>query len=669
MNRISLFLVSILMTMFSLNCGGGNSSNSNYPRFSSTDNDIVIFNFTSSKNNKLSGDITGVITDSEINLEIPYTADLTPLVAEFTSNSITVEVNGVAQISGVTGNDFSNPVEYTVKAESGDTRVYSVIVKKAPSGEKELKSFTINGMSGQIDNANGNISIELPPRTPKSELISVFDSAGESVTVGGVVQQSSVTTNDFSSQVVYRVTAYDRSEKDYKVNVSVLKDSANSINMFAFKAENNPALPGDVNGVIGDGNIKLIVPFRSSVDSLKAYYETSGDIVKVGTVVQSPGQIENNYTSPVNYTVIAENGHPKSYNVEVEIAKSDAKQITRFMLDGEPGTIDDAAKSISVNFPASKNLSELRASYVLNGVELKIGSNIQTSGVTVNNFSSPVVYTVKADDSSEVNYTVTAIKSEEIAGIWNFDYGSDGSYQIFGADIVDGISGDALHFEKGDYVLVPDSELLTLADAGTIEVVIKADSHQPYAGIVHKGIKKDFSDESYSLQFWGQNGTDGTLRFSVFNSAGGNNYVESETKLSTSVWYYVAASWDASEIKLYVNGNLEDSIPNTIGKVRDSAGALIIGAQLPIDINSSWRNLIFNGAIDRVQISNRALTGREISENYQKLPFASISALPAYILAIAVKNYSIIGFVFGVLMLVLISIFIYNRKNSANNAA
>jgi len=126
----------------------------------------------------------------------------------------------------------------------------------------------------------------------------------------------------------------------------------------------------------------------------------------------------------------------------------------------------------------------------------------------------------------------------------------------------------------------------------------------------------------------------------------------------------VAASWDASEIKLYVNGTLEDTVPNTIGSVLDSTGGLVIGAQLPVIYSSSWSNLVFNGTIDRVQISSRALTEKEISDTFNAMPFASTSALTAYIIAAAGKNYALIGGVLGILMLVLFGIFIYNRKRA-----
>ena len=674
MKKMSVITLSILLSLLALSCGSGTSSsgsgtsNDQYPRFTSGDNEMVNFIFPASKNVNFSGDVSGVITDSVITLEVPNKAVLTSLVAEYTTNSTSVEVNGTAQSSGVTTNDFSKAVEYTVIAENGNKKVYSVVVNKAPSGEKELKSFSLNGISGVIDESAGSVSVVLPAHTVITSLAASFDSDGKSVTVGGKVQKSGETENDYTNPVKYLVTAEDLTTKEYTVTVTVLKDTAREINTFTFyKADNAKSnLSADVSGIFNGNNITVEVPYGTTVNALKAYFEYSGDSVMVGTVLQKASENENDFSGTVKYVVTAEDGNTTDYNVDVTVLKSDARSISEFILDGEPAVID--GNTITAVFPATKVLTSLKSAFVTSGVEVTVDSVIQKSGETLNDFSSPVTYKVKADNGLTTDYTVNVTKAEGIAGLWNFEYGTDGSYTISGATTVDGLSGNALHFNRGNYVLVPDSDTLTLADAGTIEVLIKADSHQPFAGVVHKGVKKDFSDESYSLQFWGDNsGTDGTLRFSVFNSKGGYNYVESTTKLALNKWYYVVATWDSTDIRIYVNGALENKITNSIGKVLDSTGGLVIGAQLPIVYTTSWSNLVFNGTIDKVQIYGSAISESEISEKYSVLQLTSSSALTAYILAVAVKNYAIIGGIFGILVLVLITIFMHNRKKDKSS--
>jgi len=486
MKKISITALMLILLFVIMNCGGGGGSSDQYPRFSSSDNEMVNFIFPASKNSALTGDVIGVIADSVITLEVPHSTDVTSLVAEFTTNSTHVEVNGVIQSSGVTSNDFSNSVEYTVVADNGNKRVYSIAVNKAPSGEKSLTAFSLNGIAGEIDESTGAVSVQLPPRTPLASLKAVFSTAGKTVSAGGVVQESGVSANDFTVPVKYIITAEDGSGREYTVTASLLKDTAKELISFGFMKADNPSLSADVYGSFLNDVITVLLPYGSNKDGLKAFFETSGEKVKVNDAVQSSGVTVNNFSSAAEYTVTAEDGGVHPYTVEVSVAKSDEKAITHCVIDGETSVIDENAKTITVKFPSAKDLSALTSAYITTGVKVSVGESEQVNGVTKNNFSSPVVYTVTADNGTTVSYTATIEKTADISGLWNFEYGSDGSYTVSGAASEAGILGNALHFNKGNYVLVPDSDFLTLAAAGTIEAVIKADSHQPFAGIVHK---------------------------------------------------------------------------------------------------------------------------------------------------------------------------------------
>jgi hypothetical protein len=57
-----------------------------------------------------------------------------------------------------------------------------------------------------------------------SNLIASFSYLGKSVYVGEVQQHSGITPNDFSSEVVYKITANDDSYIEYKVIVTVMED-------------------------------------------------------------------------------------------------------------------------------------------------------------------------------------------------------------------------------------------------------------------------------------------------------------------------------------------------------------------------------------------------------------------------------------------------------------
>lgn len=659
--------ITILIFIITACGGSGSKSKKQYPRFASGENEIINYIFPASKNAQLSGDVTGTVTDSAINLTVPYNVDLNGLIAEYTSNSTDVEVNGVVQESGVTANNFTSPVEYSITADNGDIQKYTVSVTKAPSTEKSITAFSIDSTAGTINQTDGTITLSLPPHTAVTSLKALFSTAGKSVSVGGTVQESGVTANDFTLPVVYTVNAEDGSSKTYTVTITVQKAATKEITYFGFKQISNPVLTADVNGDINatDRIITVVLPYGSGANGLKAAFETNGVSVTVNSAEQVTDVTENNYLSDVMYRITAEDGSQNDYTVRVTVAKNNAKAITQYKLDGENSTIDESSHTISVSFSSAKIMAGLIASFISTGTGITAGGTDQVSGVTANDFSSPVVYTVTAENGTSENYTVNANRVPEIIGLWNFEYGSDSSYTIVGATEIEGILGNALLFNSGNYVRVPDSDSLTLASEGSIEVIIYAYAHKPYAGIVHKGVLKDFSDESYSLQFWGTGGVDGTVRFSIFNDTGDYAYIDSSTKLTVKTWYHIVTTWDSSTINLYINGNLEKSIPNTIGKVRDSAGDLIIGAQLPVTYSSSWSNLVFNGIIDRVQIKSKAFTASEVSGLYQALPFAT-GGLAGYIIHVAVKNYPVIIGILCILIALLTVIFIHNRRQADN---
>lgn len=90
---------------------------------------ISVYQFLDVDNVALSADVVGVIDGNDIALTVPAATDVTALVADFTiSANATIAVDGVVQVSGTTANDFTEPVVYTVTAQSGATQEYTVTV-------------------------------------------------------------------------------------------------------------------------------------------------------------------------------------------------------------------------------------------------------------------------------------------------------------------------------------------------------------------------------------------------------------------------------------------------------------------------------------------------------------------------------------------------------------
>jgi hypothetical protein len=94
-------------------------------------------------------------------------------------------------------------------------------------------------------------------------------------------------------------------------------------------------------------------------------------------------------------------------------APSTTKALTTFSLtDGTitavAGTIDEAAKTVSVTLPAGTPVTALVATFTSTGVGVAVGTTAQVSGTTANDFTSPVTYVVTAEDGTTASYLVTA---------------------------------------------------------------------------------------------------------------------------------------------------------------------------------------------------------------------------------------------------------------------
>ena len=92
------------------------------------------------------------------------------------------------------------------------------------------------------------------------------------------------------------------------------------ITAFSFTADSNTALTSDVTGTIDGTDISLTVPYGTEVTALVASFTTTGQSVSVDGTEQTSGTTANDFSSPVTYTVTAENGSTQDYAVTVTFA-------------------------------------------------------------------------------------------------------------------------------------------------------------------------------------------------------------------------------------------------------------------------------------------------------------------------------------------------------------
>ena len=203
------------------------------------------------------------------------------------------------------------------------------------------------------------------------------------------------------------------------------------------------------------------------------------------------------------------------------------------------------------------------------------------------------------------------LAEEDIVGLWLFDEGkgdtaADLSENVNDGEIntakwVDGKYGKALSFDKSTTgFIAPDSESLNIIEAITVVAWVKYDDMNMPADwpvIVCKNPVNASYILFYQTQFE-------QFRFRL--NIGGFQTVNSTTAADVDKWYHVAGTYDGKELRIYVNGVEEASLPQQ-GEFAVSAGPLSIGFLS----DGSAQTL---GIIDEVLIANRALTEAEIKE-------------------------------------------------------
>ena len=212
-----------------------------------------------------------------------------------------------------------------------------------------------------------------------------------------------------------------------------------------------------------------------------------------------------------------------------------------------------------------------------------------------------------------VSSEVCLSAEKDLVAYWNFDEGKgeivkdvtgnkhDGKF-VGTPKWVDGKYGKALEFDgKASYVIVPDAPDLSMELDVTYSVWFKPTVTINSGNSSWRMISKN---NDYFLLFNYEKL--GQLGWLIKDPTGTNHVVHSKTdEWLKDTWYHAAGTFDGKELKIYVNGILENTLQWS-GKAGTSKLDLWIGAD---DLPS-----YFPGAIDDFRIYRRALNEAEIKK-------------------------------------------------------
>ena len=307
-----------------------------------TSRSITDFRFTKDKNASIKTlSMAAIANDGHegtITATVLYTGSAKPesLIPTFITPG-TVTVNGAAQTSGSSAQDFRKTLTYLCTSRNGQyTRRYTVKIRfvYAEPAQSLLKTFRfpagVNPLTkdseGRIDQTAHTVHISAcyAGERPK-KLIPEFSATGE-VTVDGLTQSSGFSAQDFEYPVYYKVTDPDdpQTYTIYAVTVhfEYSADSGCELTEFKLLMQDNPSLTQDVTAFISahSGGIYALLPRGADVTNLIPRFTARGRVTVDG-VEQTSGETAADFSSVVEYKVTSENGlHTKIYRVTLQQA-------------------------------------------------------------------------------------------------------------------------------------------------------------------------------------------------------------------------------------------------------------------------------------------------------------------------------------------------------------
>lgn len=187
----------------------------------------------------------------------------------------------------------------------------------------------------------------------------------------------------------------------------------------------------------------------------------------------------------------------------------------------------------------------------------------------------------------------------------NDESGNGNNGTVNGAMLVNdrlGNANSAYSFDGvDDYIDCGNNTILDITDSITVSAWIKHDTGEPgsWEDILMKG------NATYGFQFYSSEGY-----FTFHLTSDGWRNLSSNIKPAPGVWYHIVGTYNGSEQKVYINGELKNSALWT-GQIESHLDMpLTIGYKVASD------NSFFKGTIDEVSIYNRDLSECEIQTLY-----------------------------------------------------
>jgi len=588
----------------------------------------------------IANDVTTSTTENlfnrnNINIDITYDADNDILfngdikgTSSFSnSNSVDITLDG-------TDVDGDNLTYSVVATNNGSVTISGAIATYEPTQDwNGTDTFTYKANDGSLDSNTATATITVnavndAPTTTAGTISTNEDTAG-------TIDLSTISSDIDGDNLTYSVVS-NASNGTTSISGAILTYTANQdwngTDIFTYRAND-----GTVNS--GTGTVIVTVVAVNDVPTSADEGITTNEDTAVRTGFSS-SDVETS-SSDLTYSVVTQ---PSNGTVTIDNANSEPGLYTptanwngtdTFTYKANDGTVDSNTATATVTVAAvndAPTTTDISTTIDENRTARMVGITLQGSDVEGDNLTYSVVSNASNGTTSISGATLTYTANQDWNGTETITYkANDGTLDSNTSTITvtvnavndtpvvttqDGDNSKSLDFDGNNDWVNMGTSAGVFTSVMTVQAWAKADALQSNKHIVSKGIDTNSSHRAYSLMapyatedFSGAK--DNWIGTMVVSNT--EYQLTSSTAATLNAWAHLVMTYDGSNIKLYVNGTLEDTQAATgnIGGSQSSNQKFLVG-----DHNTSKSQYNFDGSIDGVAIWNIALTASNVTTLY-----------------------------------------------------
>jgi len=351
---------------------------------------------------------TATISKDEINLTLACDTSSYNISPEISHNAYTIIPDNKETI------DFKYQNTYLLIAEDGSSKKYKLKVEVAASNSKDITNFKLKNIKNTKTKINDNkIIISIPEDANSEEQIIEFEITGASLKINDDIIISNQAILNLEDISTIEVSDCNGDTKEYKF-ILIKERNSKAYSIKDFKIDSFTI--SGTEGEIYEENLKIIINLGSGIMQLNSL---NPELSYTGYGIYPEIKVTD-FSKPKYYYIFDEDLNYKKYEVIVNKIDPSLKRFNSFSFKDVDANTTIYEGYIIVVINEEISLEGLVANFAYEGTSVEINSKVQESGITANNFTNELIYTIFDTSGNKKDYRVKVFVNIRAGLTFNF---------------------------------------------------------------------------------------------------------------------------------------------------------------------------------------------------------------------------------------------------------